>query len=218
MMGFGEKADSPKNPTQGPIRREAETLIIGAGIMGLAIAYNLAKRGVKNVLVVDRSYLCGGASGRNGGGVRAQWSSEANIRLMQESIRLCQEFAGEMKINVWFRQGGYLFLVRSEAKRACREKVGLRRKWPTTDIGPPSPLPTTVMVGHGPTNHRAAVSVGRDGPISAFSGATKLFGSRALSRLQIVAAKRRRLLVWVPCLEFFIAASLLPDTRAPWAP
>src|SRR5450432_3170324 len=85
--------------------------------MGLSIAYHLARRGVTDVLVIDRSYLCGGASGRNGGGVRAQWSSEANVRLMQESIRMCREFASDMKINVWFRQGGYLFLARTEDKR-----------------------------------------------------------------------------------------------------
>src|SRR6201994_5002980 len=104
------------------MRDKAEVVVIGAGIMGLSIAYNLAKNhGVTDVVVVDRSYLCGGASGRNGGGVRAQWSSEANIRLMQESIRICTEFAREMKINVWFRQGGYLFLVRSEARRKSLE-------------------------------------------------------------------------------------------------
>ncbi|GAC1352827.1 MAG: FAD-binding oxidoreductase [Polyangiales bacterium] len=89
--------------------------------MGLSIAYHLAKSGVKNIVVVERSYLCGGASGRNGGGVRAQWSGEANIRLMQESIRICQEFATEMKINVWFRQGGYLFLTRSDARKESLE-------------------------------------------------------------------------------------------------
>jgi hypothetical protein len=50
--------------------------------------------------------------------VRAQFSSRENIRLMQESIAICREFAGEMKINVWFRQGGYLFLTRSAAERA----------------------------------------------------------------------------------------------------
>ena len=100
----------------------AEIVIIGGGIMGLAIAYNLAKLGVGDIVVVDRSYLCGGASGRNGGGVRAQWSSEANVRLMQESIRMCREFAREMKINVWFRQGGYLFLTRDEEKRRALEK------------------------------------------------------------------------------------------------
>lgn len=96
--------------------------MIGAGIMGLAVAYHLAELGVTKVTVVDRSYLCGGASGRNGGGVRAQFSSEANVRIMQESIRLCREFASKMRINVWFRQGGYLFLARNAAIRERLEK------------------------------------------------------------------------------------------------
>ena len=99
----------------------AEIVIVGAGIMGLAIAYHLARLGVTDIVVVDQSYLCGGASGRNGGGVRAQWSSEANVRLMQESVQMCRDFAFQMKINVWFRQGGYLFLARSEDKRRALE-------------------------------------------------------------------------------------------------
>ncbi len=96
---------------------EADVVVVGAGIMGLAIAYHLGRAGVERVVVVDRGYLCGGASGRNGGGVRAQWSSETNVRLMQESLRMCRDFASEMKIHTWFRQGGYLFLVRSEDRR-----------------------------------------------------------------------------------------------------
>jgi sarcosine oxidase, subunit beta len=99
-----------------------DVVIVGAGIMGLSIAHHLTKAGTSRVLIVDRGYLCSGASGRNGGGVRAQWSSETNVRLMQESIRMCGEFAAEMKINVWFRQGGYLFLVRSEARSAELER------------------------------------------------------------------------------------------------
>ncbi len=99
----------------------ARVVVVGAGIMGLSIAYHLARRGQTDVIVLDKSYLCGGASGRNGGGVRAQWSSEANVRLMQESIQMCRDFASEMKINIWFRQGGYLFLVRSEEKRRALE-------------------------------------------------------------------------------------------------
>jgi sarcosine oxidase subunit beta len=105
------------------MRDRAEVVVIGAGIMGLAVAYNLAKNhGITDVVVIDKSYLCGGASGRNGGGVRAQFSSEGNIRLMRESIRICRDFAAEMKINIWFRQGGYLFLVRSEEGRRTLEK------------------------------------------------------------------------------------------------
>jgi len=110
------------------MRDKAEVVVVGAGIMGLAIAYNLAKsHGITDVVVVDQGYLCGGASGRNGGGVRAQFGSEENIRLMQESIRICRDFAREMRINVWFRQGGYLFLVRSEEGRRTLEKsVGVQ--------------------------------------------------------------------------------------------
>ena len=103
------------------MKDRAEVVIVGAGIMGLSIAYHLARLGVTDITVVDKSYLCGGASGRNGGGIRAQWSSEANVRLMQESIRMCQDFASEFKINVWLRQGGYLFLARSEEKRRALE-------------------------------------------------------------------------------------------------
>jgi sarcosine oxidase subunit beta len=101
---------------------KASVVIVGGGIMGLSTAYNLAKNhGITDVVVLERSYLCSGASGRNGGGVRAQFSSETNVRLMQESLRLCRSFAAEMKINVWFRQGGYLFLTRDAKGLAALE-------------------------------------------------------------------------------------------------
>ena len=107
----------------------ASTLIIGGGIMGLAIAWNLAKLGEKNIVVLERSYLTSGASGRNGGGVRAQWSSDVNVRLMKRSLALCGEFATEMRINVWFRRGGYLFLARDEARaKSLSKAVDIQRE------------------------------------------------------------------------------------------
>jgi sarcosine oxidase subunit beta len=109
-------------PSGSSIDETFDVVIIGAGIMGLSIAYQLGRLGQTRVAVVDRGYLCGGASGRNGGGIRAQWSSETNVRLMQESLRMCRDFASEMRINVWFREGGYLFLVRSEDKRRSLEE------------------------------------------------------------------------------------------------
>ncbi len=111
-------------------RDRADVVVVGAGIMGLSVAYHLAERGMTNVTVVDKGYLCGGASGRNGGGVRAQWSSETNVRLMQESIRMCRAFAAKMKINVWFRQGGYLFVARTPAIREKLERsVAIQNEW-----------------------------------------------------------------------------------------
>jgi sarcosine oxidase, subunit beta len=107
---------------RGPPPDRADLLIIGGGVMGLCVAYHAARLGMKNVVVLDRSYLCSGASGRNGGGVRMQWSTADNVRLMQSSIEICKNFAAEMGINVWFRQGGYLFLVRDPAYLAPLEQ------------------------------------------------------------------------------------------------
>lgn len=113
-----------------PLPDAVDVIIVGAGIMGLATAYHLAKdHPQRRILVLDASYLCGGASGRNGGGVRAQWSSEANVRLMQESLAMCKEFAHEHKINTWFRQGGYLFLARDEQRaKELTKSVELQRR------------------------------------------------------------------------------------------
>jgi sarcosine oxidase, subunit beta len=99
-----------------PVPDTAEVAIVGAGIMGLAISYHLARRGLTDQVVFERSYLAHGASGRNGGGVRQQWSTASNIRLMQASVARCRDFAKEIGVNVWFRQGGYLFLARTRAE------------------------------------------------------------------------------------------------------
>lgn len=107
----------------------ADVVIVGAGVMGLAIAYNLAVRGGRRIVVLDEHYLAWGASGRNGGGVRQQWSTEMNVRLMQESTELCAHFAEEMGINVWMRRGGYLFLARTKAAAERLERnVGLQNR------------------------------------------------------------------------------------------
>jgi len=123
------------------MRDRAEIVIVGGGIMGLSIAYNLARHHrLNDIVVVEQSYLCGGASGRNGGGIRAQWSSESNIVLMQESLRICKSFAREMGFNVWFHQGGYLFLARTEKLRralednvAVQNELGLRTRMLTPE-------------------------------------------------------------------------------------
>jgi sarcosine oxidase subunit beta len=122
-----------------PLPTRTDVAIVGGGVMGLAIAYNLARLGLRNVSVIEASYLASGASGRNGGGLRQQWSTEMNIRLMQESMRLCESFAIDMGVNVWMRRGGYLFLIRSETvRRQVEGSIALQNQCevPTRMISP----------------------------------------------------------------------------------
>jgi sarcosine oxidase, subunit beta len=118
----GEIKLPPTLEQDGPVPTRTEIAIVGGGVMGLSIAYQLARLGLDDVVVIERGYLAEGASGRNGGGVRQQWSTEINIRLMQESVELCRRFAVDLGVNVWFRQGGYLFLARSAREVARLEK------------------------------------------------------------------------------------------------
>lgn len=114
---------------------ELDLLIIGGGVMGLSIAYNLARletdgkhprNRLGKVAIVERSYLVSGASGRNGGGLRMQWGDAGNVALMRESIEICRGLAQELDINLWFRQGGYLFLARTESgERRLHRNVGI---------------------------------------------------------------------------------------------
>lgn len=122
-------------PDPAPLPGRADVVIIGGGIMGLATAYELTRRGITDVLVLERSYLNSGASGRNGGGIRAQWTTPTMIRLAKRSLELCNRFAVEMGINVWFRRSGYLFLAptKDQADRIAKNaeihaREGLRTR------------------------------------------------------------------------------------------
>lgn len=130
-----------------PLPEAVDVAVVGGGIMGLALAYHLAllsgtgtkgKPGALSIAVLERSYLVSGASGRNGGGVRMQWGDAGNVRLMMESIELCKDLAQQLGINLWFRQGGYLFLARSEAgERRLQRNAELH-----AEVGAPTRLLT----------------------------------------------------------------------------
>jgi len=89
---------------------EYEVVIIGGGINGLGTAYHMGKKGFTDVLVLDKSFLGYGASGRNGGGIRQQWTSEENIKLALESRKMFERLDEELEEDLEFYQGGYLVL------------------------------------------------------------------------------------------------------------
>jgi sarcosine oxidase subunit beta len=103
------------------MKKEAQIVIVGGWVIGLSIAHQLAKMGINDVVVLESKYILYGASGRNGGGVRAQWGTKDNILLAKESVKAFKKMSGELGINIWFRQGGYLFLTADERKMRMLE-------------------------------------------------------------------------------------------------
>ncbi|MFA5290439.1 MAG: FAD-binding oxidoreductase [Candidatus Izemoplasmatales bacterium] len=91
----------------------ANILIIGSGISGVAIAYHLAHKGVKDIVVVDQSYMTSGATGRCGAGVRQQWATKANCLMAKRSIEFFHDAATILDYadDIEFKQEGYLILA-----------------------------------------------------------------------------------------------------------
>jgi len=93
--------------------------VIGAGVIGASVAYHLARRGWRDIVLLDRAAAPGeGSTGRATGGFRAQYATATNVRLslLAREKLLC--FAQETGVDPGYDQVGYLWLAMSDAELA----------------------------------------------------------------------------------------------------
>ncbi len=112
------------------MKHAADTVVIGGGVVGCSIAYQLAKSGQRNVVIVEKSQVASGASGRCPGGFRHQWATEADIRLMTASITMLTGLREDLDSpqDLEIRQYGYLLLAETEDEmEQFRKNVALQR-------------------------------------------------------------------------------------------
>ena len=95
--------------------KTAEIVIIGAGAVGTSIAYQLARRGQRNVVVIDQDTVGSGTTSKAAGGIRAQFPTETEIRISLECIKVFEQFQDEFGVDIGYRKIGYLSLISDEA-------------------------------------------------------------------------------------------------------
>ena len=89
-----------------------KVLVVGGGISGLFVAYELVRRGVKDVTVVEENYPGSGATLRNAACFRSSFTSPEHVLLMKESIKRWFELKDEFGFELY--QKGYLWVARRE--------------------------------------------------------------------------------------------------------
>ena len=120
--------------------RRADVVIVGAGIMGCSIAYHLAAKGLRDIVVLERDQIARGATADAAGGIRLQFSTETNIALSSVSLDVWEHFEERFGVGINLRQQGYLFLLTRpdevstfRTNLALQQRNGVHVRWVTPE-------------------------------------------------------------------------------------
>ena len=110
----------------------AGAVIIGGGVMGCSILYNLAARGLKNPVLLERDLLGSGSTGRSSGVVRMHYSNEVHARMAWQSLEIFSNFGQLIGGDCGLVETGFLIFAGADdlpafqANVAMQQEVGIR--------------------------------------------------------------------------------------------
>lgn len=106
----------------------ADVVIVGGGVTGASIAFHLAARGVRDVVIVEKSFLASGATGKSSACIRQHYSTPETCRMVLESLRFFERFeerTGGRPAS--FTRVGYLLGVDDVLRAAMEKSVALQQ-------------------------------------------------------------------------------------------
>jgi sarcosine oxidase subunit beta len=209
-----------------PLPSTAAVVIVGGGVMGASIAYHLAKAGLRDVVLLERESFFGqGASGRNAGGIRYQFSTEINVRLSQLSLPLLDAFEEEVGQPIDIRHCGYLFLLTNEPdvesfkqNVALQHRLGVQTEW----LDPPEirrrlPLMQLEDVLAG-TWHAQDGLADPNGVVMGYINAARRFGARSLTDATVTAIETQSGKISAVVTDHGrIETPIVANAAGPWA-
>ncbi len=203
---------------------DVDVAIIGAGIFGLATAYELRKRGVA-VALFDKGLIGAEASARNGGGVRAEGRLLPEIPLAQMAIEMWKTLDATLGRPTGYKQTGHIYIAENDADweklekmKASEATVGLV----TEMIGPeklyeltPGLKPGYPGAKYCPTDGVAEPAVA----CVAYAEAAEELGAillpgEAVRQIGVMGGK----IAWVESDNVRVNAPIVINSAGPWAP
>lgn len=110
------------------MKTTAEVVIVGGGVMGASAAYHLAKRGVRDIVLLEQGYLASGPTGRSLANLRPYHGVEETVKIIHESSKVYLDFDRLIGGGGQFRNIGRIWAEPDSNAPLLRDMVALTRK------------------------------------------------------------------------------------------
>lgn len=108
--------------------RAADVLILGGGVTGTSLAYQLATRKAGRIVLLERHTVAAGATGRSSAIIRQHYSHELLALMALKSLRIFERFSEVVGGDAGFVRTGYLILVPAQDREALRQNVAMHQR------------------------------------------------------------------------------------------
>ena len=105
----------------------AEAVVIGGGVMGCSILYNLSRLGMRDTVLLERDVLASGSTSRSQAILRMHYSNEVTTRLSWDSLAIFKDFHEIVGIPSGYTKTGYFIIVGPEDREAMEGNVAMQR-------------------------------------------------------------------------------------------
>ena len=105
----------------------ADAVIIGGGVIGTSIQFALAAKGIKNSILVEKSSLGSGSTGRSQAILRMHYSNEVTTLLAWKSLDIFKNFADITGSSSGYTQTGYLLITDIAEKASMQTNLKMMK-------------------------------------------------------------------------------------------
>ena len=110
------------------MKRTADAVIIGGGVMGCSILYHLARLGITDSLLLERDVLGSGSTGRSAAICRMHYSNPVTASMAWESLKVFSNFDEIVGGSSGFVKTGYLLVVEGVERSALERNVAMQQE------------------------------------------------------------------------------------------
>src|SRR5438552_13686289 len=105
-----------------------DILIVGGGVMGTSIAWHLAQRRAGRIVLLEKSFLGAGSSGKSGAIIRQHYSNRLTASMAQKSLRVFEHFEDVVGGPPVFTQAGMIIVVNERDRPGLEANVTMQRE------------------------------------------------------------------------------------------